>query len=143
MPRKKFSCSHYTSPMKNRVVGLFFAGETISEVARMVGIPWQSCKNIIKHFVVHGTTHALPWSGWPRKLSQQDIQELVEFVKRNRCMPFKEVANEFTPKVSCRTIRRTLQLQGYSRRRPQSVPYLTAKHKNKRLQYANVRHSPI
>jgi hypothetical protein len=51
-------------------------------------------------------------------------------------MLFKEVAKEFSPKVSSCTILCELCKQGYGCRRLQCVPYLRPEHRVKRLEYA-------
>ena len=136
MARKKSLQHRYSSPTKNQVIATFLTGLTVSEVARLFGIPWSSCKDIIKHYLKTGTTHYHTRSGRHKRLTNTDVQQLLEFVKENRRMPFKEVAKNFTPLVSTWTIRRVLWKEGYGRCCPKRVPYLSPEHRKKRLDYA-------
>ena len=75
-------------------------------------------------------------------LSQRCVRRLLRFVSINRFNPLYVIANEFRTqdgsKLSVRTIRRYLRKHGYHNYAAITKPFLSRKHMNARLCWANI-----
>lgn len=130
------SRSQYDTPRKNQIIGARLAGAKISEIAQMFGMPWSSVNEIWKRYLRTGTTDNATRSGRPSKVTPHICRRLVRLVKKNRRLPFPEVAKLLTPKVCGRTVSRVLAKEGIHRRKARLAPYLKKEHKEKRMGWA-------
>lgn len=131
--------SEYDSPFRNRVVGAIKGGRKIREAAALFKVPPSTAHLWWSHFKNRGTTHALPRSGRPRKLTERGRRMLVATAIKHRRLTLRVLGKTTTPQVSGSTARRVLADAGYYRRVAQRKPYLDRVHKKLRLSWAQKR----
>jgi len=124
------------TPTKNRIIGYAKATGNAAEAGRKENVPERTAQRIVARYRQQGTTANKPRPGRPRKCTPRDIREIERIARKKRRAPFKEIANEITVDISESTVRRELARKGYHRRVAKKVPYLTPKHKKKRLAWA-------
>lgn len=132
----KSSRSQHDSPKKNRLVGAIKAGMSITEAARLTGIPCQTASDIWHKYIKTGTTHNRPRSGRPHKVTDHMKALVVRRAVKERRVTFAEIGNQVDPKISEGTVRSILKERGYGRRIARQVPFLTKKQKKARMHWA-------
>jgi transposase len=114
-----------------------------SAIARLTKIPLRTVKYNITKIKQQGTIEDRPRSGRPRKITAADNKAIGQWIRRNKEVTAKEIAEKLNQErgrqVSRSTVQRQLQGMGYRNTLPYGVPMLTQKQKEARVQWA-VRH---
>lgn len=126
----------HASPKKNRFIGAVQAGMTVSEAAQTYQLPKSTAYDLWKKYQSTGSTHSLPKSGRPKKVTDRTHRYIIHDTKKNRRKPFKAIGLSLTPVLSESTVRRALDEVGLHRRKARSVVYLKDVQKEKRRQWA-------
>ena len=124
------------SPRKNRLIGAIQSGLSIAKAARNHGIKKSTAHDIWKKFCLTGSTHNLPRSGRPKKVTARVSRVLIQESKKYRQKTLQELGNAMVPRISPRTIQRTLASKGLHWRKARKVVFLKKEHKRARLQWA-------
>ena len=85
--------TYHDSPKKNQFIGAVFAGLPLEEAARQHQIPHSTTQGLWWKFVKTGSTHALPHTGRPAKVTPRLTRHLVRDSKKNRRQPLRELGN--------------------------------------------------
>ncbi|XP_070768784.1 aminoacyl tRNA synthase complex-interacting multifunctional protein 1-like [Enoplosus armatus] len=102
---------------RGNVVGCHMCKKSVREISAMLNLPRSTVSAVILKWKRGGITTALPRSGRPHKLKEEDRQ-VLEKVALGNCLPTVEaLATEFQTasgaNVSCRTVRRELHEMGF------------------------------
>ena len=124
------------SPRKNRFIGYIQAGNSVRAAARDFSIPQRTANQLYNKFKEMGTTHRKTGSGRPTDVTPHMMWRIRYLLVTNHRMPFEQIGNLMTPKLSASTIRRVGAYFGLHRRKGRKVIFLTPEHKAKRLQWA-------
>jgi transposase len=127
---------HHDSPKKNRFIGSVQSGLSVSKAAELHHIPQSTASSLWHKWLATGSTHALPQSGRPRKVTDRLSREIVRESIINRREPLRDIGVSLTIPVSASTVRNVLSRQGRHRRRARKVVYLDANHKRARRAWA-------
>ncbi|XP_045904412.1 aminoacyl tRNA synthase complex-interacting multifunctional protein 1-like [Micropterus dolomieu] len=102
---------------RGTVVGCHMCKKSIREISALLNLPRSTVSAVILRWKRGGITTALPRSGRPHKLKEEDRQ-VLEKVALENCLPTVEaLTTEFQSasgaNVSCRTVRRELNEMGF------------------------------
>lgn len=131
--------TEHPAATKDQLVGAILAGKKVAQAARMFDLSWSTANDIWQKYKKTGSTENRPRSGRPRETSERDREKLVEDATgstENRRRTFQDIGNQLSTPVSEDTVRRVLHELGYHRRVARKVPFLTKKHKQKRMLWA-------
>ena len=116
------------------------AGISLRKVATFYNISRDTVASIIRRNQINNS--ATSKHGRNHMLTERCIRRLIRCVVSNRFKPLFIIANEFRTmrgsKISVRTIRRYLHKNGIYNYAAVSKPYLSRKHMNARLIWANI-----
>jgi transposase len=128
--------TQHDSPRKNRFIGAVQSGLSITKAAADNNISRTAGSDIWHKFLETGSTHNLPCSGRPTKVTPRMTRSLVQKAKKNRRKPLPALGKEMTPTLSGSTVRRVLHKEGLHRRKARKVVYLKHAHKVARRKWA-------
>ncbi|XP_026160291.1 aminoacyl tRNA synthase complex-interacting multifunctional protein 1-like [Mastacembelus armatus] len=102
---------------RGTVVGCYLCKKSVREISALLNLPRSTVSAVILKWKRGGITTALPRSGRPHKLKEEDRQ-VLERVALEKCLPSVEaLTNEFQSAsgatVSARTVRRELREMGF------------------------------
>ncbi|CAJ1052455.1 aminoacyl tRNA synthase complex-interacting multifunctional protein 1-like [Xyrichtys novacula] len=102
---------------RGTIVGCHLCKKSVREISALLNLPRSTVSAVILKWKRGGITTALPRSGRPHKLREEDRQ-VLERVALENCLPSVEaIATEFQAasgaKVSPRTVRRELREMGF------------------------------
>lgn len=102
---------------RGTVVGCHLSKKTVREISAMLGLPRSTVGSVILKWKRGGITTALPRSGRPHKLREEDRQVLEKVALETRVPSIKALTSEFQSvsgaSVSFRTVRRELRTMGF------------------------------
>ena len=141
MPSKpKTTRREHSSETIAMILALKKVDKTVAEIARVVEIPEQSVRTILRRAE---TQPDQPYrkprrTGRPPKLTERARRRLIRHMEAN---PRDNLLALSTPsksgsKIHRNTVRKYLKGAGYFRYKARKKPYLTAKHKKARLAWA-------
>lgn len=128
--------SQLDTPLKNRIVGHIEATQSVAKASAYYQVAWSTCHDVFHWYQETGTTSNLPRSGWPTILSPRGQRRFGRTALKEDSKSIREVANDFSPKISRVTAQRVLKNQEIYRFRRKRVPYLSEGSRMKRLQFA-------
>ena len=107
----------YSDDLREKVLKALQSGQPAKEVAPRfdVGISW--VYKINKRFRDTGSYKALPRSGRPRKLNEEDVSKISEMVKKNPSLTLDEIKEKGNFTTSYSTIYRALQRLGHTHKK--------------------------
>lgn len=102
---------------RGTVVGCYLCKKSVREISAMLNLPRSTVSAVILKWKRGGITTALPRSGRPHKLKEEDRQ-VLERVALEKCLPsIKALTAEFQSasgaNVSSTTVRRELHEMGF------------------------------
>ena len=106
----------HSSSKKNRLVEIIQAGKTISEAAKLSGIPYRTVKKVWAKFRKTGSTSNRSRSGRPSKVTDRTRRELIRMARNNRKMLFQKMETLVKPQLSMSTVRDHLAKENYHRK---------------------------
>ena len=118
-------------------VGMSKAGLSTRVIADKLRVPKPSVGRWISKYRELGHVNRKKGSGRPRKLSSRDVRKIVRNVSKK---PFHHVTKLSPITASKRLVWRALRQAGLRSRRPLRRPFLCARHKHERMDWA-MRHS--
>ncbi|XP_026214729.1 aminoacyl tRNA synthase complex-interacting multifunctional protein 1-like [Anabas testudineus] len=102
---------------RGTVVGCHLSEKTVREISALLNLPRSTVSSVILKWKRGGITTALPRSGRPHKLKEEDRQVLERVALQTRLPSIKALTSEFRSvsgaSVSFRTVRRELHAMGY------------------------------
>ena len=116
-PRPNTHMPFHDSPKKNRFIGAIFSGVPKGQAADQNGILRSTAQRLWRKFVKTGSTHALPRSGQPRKLTTRDTCHIIQESKKHRRAPLRELGNSAGTEASASTVCQVLRDEGRHRRK--------------------------
>ena len=129
MPPVRNSYTHHDSPKENRFIGAIQAGMSVAEAAEKENIPLSTAYKIWDKFVLTGSTHSLPCSGRPPKVTEQVERQIVQEAIQNCCAPLSSITNSVATPVSTSTAQNVLAAHGLHQWVAKHVPYLSRRSK--------------
>ena len=104
----------YSDDLREKALKALQSGQPAKGIAPRfdVGISW--VYKIKKRFRDTGSYKALPRSGRPRKLNEEDVNKISEMVKINPSLTLDEIKGEENFAISCATIHRALRRLGHT-----------------------------
>ena len=133
---RKTSRRELDSPTKNQIIGALIAGITVAQAARLFGVPDSTIRSLKNKYEETGSTHNLPRSGRPMKLSPRARRHMLIFALKNDCLPWRDVAKLWSPKVSRTTAFRVLLEEVAKRRKMREVPFISKANRRARQAFA-------
>lgn len=131
---------HWTVAQRNLVVDLVNDGKTYRQVEKETGIPFRTVGNIMRKYNLIGTTASIAGRGRKRKTSKAIDRNIIIRIKQNRFESAQKIANKIEEdhniKISSQTVRNRIHEQGFQGRVCRKKPFLTKKHKQRRLAFA-------
>lgn len=128
---------YLSEDVRSLIIKKFQDGEKQIEIAKQLRLHRSVVCKTIKLFNARGTIKSAKKCGRPRKSTAQTDRLLMRL---SRGDPFKtavDLSSEMPePKLSVQTIRRRLTEQGLYGRRPAKKPFISAKNRQRRLQFA-------
>lgn len=112
---------YHDSPKKNQFIGVVKSGLSVSQAARLHDIPQRTACALWKKFLTTGSTHALPRSGHPPKVTERLIHHAAQYSRKHRREPLQDVGLAMTPQILTSTVRRVLAMRGLHRRKARRV----------------------
>ncbi|GLB45817.1 putative DDE superfamily endonuclease [Lyophyllum shimeji] len=128
----------HDTPTKNRFIGALQTGSKVSQAARHFGLPRSTAYRIAKRFEKTGMVSTRKRTGRPKKLSEGDKRLLIRTARKERRVPFRELANSLQLQVSASTVRRTFAEAGYHRRVARKRPYLRKDQRKARMYWVKL-----
>lgn len=117
-----------TDSEKGIIVGWFFSGARISDIARETNHPRSTVDSVIDRFILRHHTNNTQRSGRRRKLSPRDERTLLREARSSaahRRRTWAEVQATFPVQVSISTLSRSLARNGIKKYRAATKPLLT------------------
>lgn len=115
-------------------------GKSLREIGKIVHKSFSTIRNIVNKYNSSHQISDLPKTGRPKKLSPRQISRIRREVTNN---PFssavqiaQRVSQESEIAVSASTIRRALYSEGLHGRVPRKKPFISARNKERRLEFA-------
>lgn len=124
------------SDLKNQMVGMHLAKKRNVDISQTLGCPVTTVQSVLAKFKAEGSVEGKKPSGRPSLLNDRDLRHLERDVKKTRRAPMREIVQGSATKASATTIRLALKSLGYNSRVAIVKPYLSAKHKAARLEFA-------
>ena len=87
-------------PKKTRFIGAVQAGQSIVEASNNFDIPKQTASDLWHKFQQTGSTHALPRSGRPPKITNRMKWSVIREAKMNCRKPLDAIGKLITPNIS-------------------------------------------
>ncbi|XP_041641207.1 aminoacyl tRNA synthase complex-interacting multifunctional protein 1-like isoform X2 [Cheilinus undulatus] len=102
---------------RGTIVGCHMCKKSTREISVLLDLPRSTVSSVIQKWKNGGITTALPRSGRPQKLKEEDRQVLEKVVLENRLPSVEAIATEFQTAsgviVSTKTVRRELKEMGF------------------------------
>lgn len=126
--------------MRTLIVKLYAEGNSMQKVANIVKKPKSTVQYTIEHYGNTGTVKNIPRSGRPKILNDRHerhiLREIKKTPKNSATKIAKDLENELNVKCSAETVRNVLRRHNYHARSCRKKPFISARNKSKRLQYA-------
>jgi transposase len=128
---------------RGEIIGAWKMGHKVADIAKALDRRYTTVKDTIERYETRLTVTCTKRSGRPPKLDDRDIRHLVNDLKKDRAVAVDELTKEFNESlnisVSSKTVRRTLNSQGYYGRTAKKKPLVTEKNRKKRLAWCRMR----
>jgi transposase len=105
-----------------------------NQIAKKLKKDYHTVDDLITKYQETGSVKDRPGRGRKRKLNASETKKAVRLAKKGKCAP--EISRQFTKEVNPRTIQRLLKREGFFYGKVKKVEYLTKKHKEQRVRYA-------
>jgi transposase len=92
-----------------RIIGLRLQQKSWSEIHEATGVPRSTARNVVTHFLKHGTYHDLPKSGRPKKINERGMRRLGRAVLKDPCATIEDLAREATLDSGVGAVKRALK----------------------------------
>ena len=130
------SYKHLTDVQVMQCLTLSKCGKPVRVIADEVGCSKSTVDRILKEHDYETFITRPKSAGRPRKTTESDDRLLIRIAKQNHRLPFRDITNLSGLQILAKTtVRRCREVQLISRYAC-SKPYLTAKHKKDRLEWA-------
>ena len=130
----------FDEKFKRLVVSSVSHEKSVSEVARQFKISKQLVSLWRKIFEIRGTLQTQPRSGRPRKTTMRDDKIIARKSHADPSKPATEITAEINKELdynlSVSTVKRRLKAAGLNARRPSRKPFISAKNRKARLEFA-------
>ena len=127
---------HYSKKVVFLAVGMHLAGKKSPWISERLEVPARTVRRWIKRYGDSGDVQRVGGSGRPKRWSDQDNRRLVRTAKANRTSTSSRLNQLCQFHASSRTIRRRLMANGLRARRLVRCPFLSARNRQLRLDWA-------
>ena len=117
------------------IIGAHVNGASGAVIGSQLGRSKSAVNKLVKMYKETGTVDVKPRSGRPKKLTDQDEDNIIKKIKKNRQTTAQEIADYLNLQVSISTIKRALHRKGYYGRVAAKKPFITAENAMKRLEW--------
>ena len=128
---------------RGTVIGCHLCNKSSREISSLLNIPQSTVSGIITKWKRLGMTAAQPWSGRPRKMTEQGQWMLLCIVHRGRQLSAESIATDLQTscglQISSRTVCRELHGMGFHGRAAASKPYISKCNAKCRMQWCKAR----
>ncbi len=130
----------YSNVLRLRIQTLRQAGHSIRSIAKLVGKDPRNISTHLRTFAGRDILAKAPGKRRPRKLSQRDVSVIKRLLLSGEFDNVASIARQLPqlglPQVGESTIREALHREGFRAKIKAKKPYLSARHRHARLQYA-------
>ena len=128
---------------RGMIIGLHKGQHGASDISRILDIPRETCRNVIKKYCEEGITEPLPRSGRPPLLTDREERTLIKTVREDRQESLQQITAKFndlglTP-ISTGTAKRILHKHDYFGRVGTRKPFVSENNRKKRLKWSRER----
>jgi len=128
---------------RGMIIGLHKGQHGASDISRILDIPRETCRNVIKKYCEEGITEPPPRSGRPPLLTDREERTLIKTVREDRQESLQQITVKFndlglTP-ISTGTARRVLHKHDYFGRVGTRKPFVSENNRKKRLKWSRER----
>jgi len=117
------------------IIGAHINGASGAVIASQLGRSKSAINKLIKMYKETGAVDVKPRSGRPKKLTDEDEENIITKVKKSRKFTAREIADYLNLQVSTATIKRALNRKGYYGRVAAKKPFITAENARRRLEW--------
>lgn len=125
-----------TLVLRGRIVGMRESGMSIRNIAENLGISKKTVSLWLKRWEEEGNLNNRPRGRPPRKTTAEQDRLIVESAENNPMNNAVALREELQLYVSVQTVRRRLHAEGIHHRTPATKQFLTARHREGRLRFA-------
>lgn len=125
-----------TLVLRGRIVGMRETGMSIRNIAENLGISKSTVSLWLKRWEEEGNINNRPRGRPPRKTTAEQDRLIVESAENNPMNNAVALREELQLDVSVQTVRRRLHAEGIHHRTPATKQFLTARHREGRLRFA-------
>ena len=118
----------HDSPKKNRFIGAIFSGAPKGQATDQNGILCSTAQQLWQKFMKTGSTHGLPHSGQPWKLTTHDANHVIQESKKHHWALLWELGYSAGTEVSASMVCWVLRDEGHHQRKAWKVVMLTKNH---------------
>lgn len=128
---------------RGMIIGLHKGEHGTSDISRILEIPRETCRHVIKKYCEEGLTEPAPRSGRPPLLTVHEERALIKTVREDRHESLQQITTKFndlglTP-ISTSTTRRVLHRHDYFGRVGTRKPFVSETNRIKRLKWSRER----
>nr|CAH7745656.1 unnamed protein product [Callosobruchus chinensis] len=125
---------------RTRIIVLWQEGLSRHQIAIRLNVVRSTFSRTIRRYEETGEVNSRPRTSRPTVSTRREDRYIAQLARRERSVTVPVLRSQFqrtfNPVISTATIRRRVLASGLRRRRPLSVPLLTARHRTARLQWA-------
>jgi transposase len=136
MAHSKTSRTEIPESTKNQFIGAMKISGKLRQSAELLGIKRSTASDIWQRYKSTGSSTNLHRSGRPSKLNDRGQRAVMREILKDRKKPFPQIAKDVPGDISPEIVRKVADSEGYHRRVARKVPFLTARQKKKRLDWA-------
>lgn len=128
---------------RGMIIGLHKGQHGTSDISRILDIPRETCRNVIKKYCEEGLTEPPPRSGRPPLLTDREERTLIKTIREDRQESLQQITEKFndlglTP-ISTSTARRVLHKHDYFGRVGTRKPFVSEDNRKRRLKWSRER----
>ena len=125
--------------IKKLVVDLYENGHKLSEISKLLSVPYMTISNIVRKYTNPGSVENKKRSGRPKLVSDRDYRKLESLVKANRRDTLSNIISKFNEnreiQVSKRTVQSHLSQHGFQKKVLKKKAVVKAENRRKRLSW--------
>ena len=132
--------SHLSNSERSLVFTWKNEGISQKKIAYRLGVSQRCISYILSHFNSEDYSNKMHLTGRKKKLNINEIKNVIELVNENRKVSAPKmctmIEDNINKKISPRTFKRYISLDGLKAAIPKNVPYISDKNKKMRLEFA-------
>ena len=121
---------------KGKIIALKMKNDSFPAIAKQLNRPLSTVKHFYQRYKMRGTSKNQSSTGRPRIIDERTQRHLARASKKARHLPLAELCNDIVPKVSVRTVKRSLAEVNIKKWRAKKRALLKQRHAIQRLAWA-------